>query len=304
MNTKYKAVDLFCGAGGFSAGLISAGIEVVGAFDNWPAAVDVYCRNIGDHAICLDLLDIENAADKVGSHKPDFIVGGPPCQDFSTAGKRIEGDQANLTIAFANIIARCKPPFLLMENVPQARLSASYNKMRSILNENYEFYEVVLDASQCGVPQLRKRFFSFGWLDSAVDKSKFADWIGFSMTGQRLTVKEYLAEEIDIEYYYRHARNYSRRAIFSVHEPSPTIRGINRPVPPNYKRNHLDSANPDSVRPLTSWERSRIQTFPAKWDWGAKKSDRNVDIEQLIGNAVPVKLAEFVGKGVLNAATT
>ena len=94
-------------------------------------------------------------------------------------------------------------------------------------------------------------------------------------------------------------RNYSRRAIFTVHEPSPTVRGVNRPVPPGYVANHLDSAPADTVRPLTSLERSRIQTFPSDWEWHG--GDRNTDTELLIGNAVPVNLAAHVGEALLHA---
>ena len=88
--------------------------------------------------------------------------------------------------------------------------------------------------------------------------------------------------------------------MFTVYEPSPTIRGVNRPVPPNYKGNHLDSAPPSSVRPLTTWERSRIQTFPSYWDWNA--GNRNADAELQIGNAVPVNLAAFTTQALLFAA--
>ena len=99
---------------------------------------------------------------------------------------------------------------------------------------------------------------------------------------------------------YRHPRNYCRRAIFSVYEPSPTIRGVNRPVPPNYKRNHLDTADPAEVRALTSYERSRIQTFPKTWRWVLDESSRTkTDVELLIGNAVPINLSRFVGQVAL-----
>ena len=244
-----------------------------------------------------------NACAKFPLWSPDLIAGGPPCQDFSTAGNRTEGKRANLTIVFANIVIRCSPRFVLMENVPQVRRSAAYKRMLSILDDHgYRYKDFVLDASRFGVPQLRKRLFLVGWLDDDGLGDRFSDWgKRFSAAEERLTVKNYLGDEIDIEYYYRHPRNYSRRAIFSVYEPSPTVRGVNRPVPPSYRRNHLDSAPPESVRALTSWERSRIQTFPPDWDWGEVKSDRNSGVELLIGNAVPVKLAESVGSGLLHA---
>lgn len=299
---RYRAVDLFCGVGGLSAGLALSGIDIVAAFDNWPTAIDAYRRNLGDHAFLLDLSDIPNAVESISEYRPDIIVGGPPCQDFSSSGKRIEGDRANLTVSFAEIVSQCLPPYFVMENVPRVRFSSAYQHLLEMLqNRGYKFYESILDASLCGVPQMRKRLFLIGFMKDSVAIQKIHNCILSSISKSRLTVKEYLGNDIDIDFYYRHPRNYSRRAVFSVHEPSPTIRGVNRPVPPNYKQNSLDSADPASVRPLTSWERSRIQTFNVAWDWGHGSSNRNTDVEQLIGNAVPVNLGRFVGSAFINA---
>ena len=284
-----------------SAGLIESGYEVVAAFDNWATAVATYNRNLGEHALELDLGFVKIAADRVSQYEPELIVGGPPCQDFSSAGKRIEGKQANLTVAFAEIVAECNPRFFLMENVPQVRRSSAYGELRRTL-ARFHVAEFILDASYCGVPQRRKRFFSFGCRDdrSSDTGRKLLAILENAKADQELTVKDYLLEEIDIDFYYRHPRNYSRRSVFTVYEPSPTIRGVNRPVPPNYHGNHLDSAPPSTVRPLTSRERSRIQTFPPNWEWSAR--DRNAEVETQIGNAVPVNLAAFVGNGIKRAA--
>ena len=291
-------MDLFCGAGGFSAGLLDAGIDIVAAYDSWHLAVDTYNRNLPAHASVLDLGDVNQSAEQVASHSPDLIVGGPPCQDFSLAGNRVEGKRANLTASFSRIVGLCMPKLVLMENVPEGRKSKAYSFMREDLEgRGYTFAEVVLDASRCGVPQSRKRFFSLGTLENPVICSVFLSWAKGSKSTDRLTVKEHLGDDIEVDFYYRHARNYSRRAIFTVHEPAPTLRGVNRPVPPGYVRNHLDSADPKQVRALYSWERSRIQTFPSGWEWFGK--DRNAHTETLIGNAVPVNLARFVGQGLL-----
>ncbi len=295
------AVDLFCGSGGLSAGFLDSGIDVVAAFDNWETAIETYRRNLMDHADRFDLSDTKQAISEIKQIRPNIIAGGPPCQDFSSAGKRVEGGRANLTNAFGKIVAACKPRFFLMENVPRVRLSCTYEETKGILvGAGYEISEIVLDASHCGVPQARKRFFAFGAIRNQTAPKRFIRSLENRITKERLTVKEYLGDSIDIEFYYRHPRNYSRRSIFSVHEPSPTVRGVNRPVPPGYQGNRLDSAPPSTVRPLTSFERSRIQTFPESWDWNA--DDRNADAELQIGNAVPVNLASFVGTGIIDAA--
>jgi DNA (cytosine-5)-methyltransferase 1 len=112
-----------------------------------------------------------------------------------------------------------------------------------------------------------------------------------NMAKKPMTVRDYLGDSIGIEYYYRHPRNYSRRAIYSIDEPSPTIRGVNRPVPEGYKGHPADpTIKFDGLRPLTTIERSYIQTFPTTFAFDGSKSD----LEQMIGNAVPVKLADFV----------
>jgi len=114
-----------------------------------------------------------------------------------------------------------------------------------------------------------------------------------------MTVREYLGDELDIDYYYRHPRNYSRRGIFSVDEPAPTVRGVNRPVPDGYKGHPGDPIKVSrKLRPLTTSERARLQTFPANFKWVGSKTD----LEQMIGNAVPVRLAEFVAKAILEYA--
>ena len=299
-----RAVDLFCGVGGLSRGLSNAGIEIVGAYDNWPAAVETYEWNMRHGAECLDLLDVDEAVRKIRPLDPDMIVGGPPCQDFSSAGKRVEGSKASLTEAFAAIVKACKSDVAVMENVPRVRNSLAYQRAKRLLaGAGYSFYERVLDASLCGVPQVRKRFFMFAWRGKALKVGeRIHEKVEESLARERLTVSDYMKDEISINHYYRHPRNYSRRAVFSVDEPSPTVRGVNRPVPPSYKRHRLDSASPRKVRPLTPYERSRIQTFPKSWRWYQNDNPRTkTEMELLIGNAVPVNLSRFVGRAVMSA---
>ena len=293
-------VDLFCGAGGLSAGLMDSGMNVQAGFDYSDSSLEVYKNNLASHAYNLNLQNEDQVIYEVSKFEPDLIAGGPPCQDFSSAGKRTEGINANLTEKFGKVVAGCKPNLFLMENVALVRNSQVYKDMQKRLQQvGYQFSEITIDASYYGVPQTRKRFFVIGWKSRKNFGSKFASWISEKKSKKPLTVKEYLGAYIDIEYYYRHPRNYSRRSVFSVFEPSPTIRGVNRPVPPLYSGNYLDSVSPSIVRPLTSFERSQIQTFPRSWKWGTLSS--NTVLETNIGNAVPVKLASLVGEGILHA---
>ena len=293
---KPRVVDLFSGCGGMSLGFERAGFDVVAAFDSWDPAVSCYSINFDHPIIKTDLSMVAAVLPKLKSLRPEVIIGGPPCQDFSSAGKRIEAGRADLTNSFAQIIAKLKPAAFVMENVERARLSNAYAKAKSVLTKaNYQLTELLLDSSFFGVPQIRKRLFCIGILDGT-DDSAVAENISAMASDHPMTVREYLGNEFGIQYYYRHPRNYSRRAVYSIDEPSATIRGVNRPVPPGYPGHPNDACKvTSSLRPLTMAERARIQTFPRSFQLVGNKSE----IEQLIGNAVPVELARVVGLGLL-----
>src|SRR5689334_14259687 len=113
-----KAVDLFSGCGGLSLGLIKSGMTVVGAFENWKPARDIYEQNFNHKVFDIDLSDVAKSIKEISKLKPELIAGGPPCQDFSSAGKRDENlGRADLTICYAKIIIGVKPNWFLMENV-------------------------------------------------------------------------------------------------------------------------------------------------------------------------------------------
>lgn len=284
-----RTVDLFSGCGGLSLGAIGAGCNIVAAFDNWDNAIEVYRANLQHPVFKQDLSNIKVTVEQVKKWNPELVIGGPPCQDFSHAGKRSEGARANLTIAFAETIRKVRPPWFLMENVARAFGSSAFREASDILRDaDYGLSTIILDASLCGVPQKRKRLFCIGHLN---DTDGFLnDFLKFRLAKKPLTVREYLGDELDFEHYYRHPRNYSRRAIYSVDEPAATIRGVNRPVPSGYRRHDGDSVHPREAMPLTTEQRARIQTFPSSFRWLGTKTAK----EQMIGNAVPVKLAEFV----------
>ncbi|HLO48129.1 MAG TPA: DNA cytosine methyltransferase, partial [Kamptonema sp.] len=85
-----KVVDLFSGCGGLSLGMQNAGFDVIAGFDNWELAIKVYQQNFKHQAFVADLGNFQEQLDTIARFKPDIIAGGPPCQDFSSAGKRDE----------------------------------------------------------------------------------------------------------------------------------------------------------------------------------------------------------------------
>lgn len=292
-----KCVDLFSGCGGLSLGFSHAGIEVVAAADNWDKAVEVYRKNFSHPCYLHDISDESGCLDIINHYQPDMIIGGPPCQDFSSAGKRDETlGRAELTYSFANIIEKYKPQWFVMENVERIKKSHVFREvLDQFIAAGYGLSAVILDASYCGVPQARKRLFLIGQVGGK--HNQLNNIFLKNMTEKPMTVRDYLGESLDLVYYYRHPRNYNRRGVFSIDESSPTVRGVNRPVPSGYTKHKSDpeKANLDEVRPLTTIERSYLQTFPNDFQFEGTKTN----LEQMIGNAVPVNLAQFVALGII-----
>jgi DNA (cytosine-5)-methyltransferase 1 len=291
-----KVVDLFSGCGGLSLGLKNAGFDVLAAFENWEPAIKVYRENFNHPVNSKDLNDSESI-EIIRNFKPEMIAGGPPCQDFSSAGKRDESlGRADLTIRFSEILSRIKPEWFLMENVERAYKSQALKvALENLKKTGYGITINILDSSYCGVPQIRKRMFVIGHLGS--EDNFLYDYLENGLANKQMTIFDYLGNSIGVEYYYRHPRSYKRRGVFSIHEPSPTVRGVNRPIPKSYKKHQGDPIDiNEGVRPLTTIERSYLQTFPNTFKFSGSKTD----LEQMIGNAVPIKLAEYVGRSILN----
>ena len=284
-----RVIDLFAGCGGMSLGFENAGFDIVAAFDNWDAAITIYEINFS-HPIYKKDLGADDVVQQISALHPDLIMGGPPCQDYSIAGKRELGKRANLTIRFAEIVSTVKPTWVVFENVYNIERFSTVTVLKQMLSDaGYGITTQVLDASRCGVPQKRQRFFLVGKLgerDGFLDEA-----LTSNLSNKRMTVRDYLGDTLNTEFYYMHPRSYNRRAVFSIDEPAATIRGINRPIPENYMRHHADKADIcDGVRALTTRERGYIQTFPDTFKFPGAKTD----VELAIGNAVPPALAMYV----------
>ncbi|MRI86520.1 DNA (cytosine-5-)-methyltransferase [Aerococcaceae bacterium WS4759] len=168
---QYNVVDVFSGAGGLSRGFMDAGFNVVLGVDFDDAALKTFQENHGHADIMkLDLFDhnnIEKIVDYLNDKKIDLdvLVGGPPCQGFSLAGKREEFDKRNvLYSAMVKVAQRLKPKIVVLENVPG--MLTLYNgvgaqRVREDFEDiGYELAEPqILYAPEYGVPQIRKRVF-------------------------------------------------------------------------------------------------------------------------------------------------
>lgn len=170
MKNNPTVIDLFCGCGGLSYGFIEAGYEVLLGIDHWKDAITTF-ENTHKNAkgIVADLFTEtpKEIAEKTGIKNADIIIGGPPCQGFSIAGKRIIDDERNqLYKSFVNFVKHYQPKVFLMENVPNI-VSMGKGVVKDSIIKDFEklgytvVYKVLL-ASDFGVPQNRRRAFFVG----------------------------------------------------------------------------------------------------------------------------------------------
>lgn len=175
MNNKPKVIDLFCGCGGLSQGFIDAGYDVILGIDNWIDAINTFNFNHKkSNGIVADLLTLspELVSRNKKIDKVDVIIGGPPCQGFSIAGKRIVDDERNqLYKSFLHYVEFFKPKAFLMENVPNIMSIGNGAIKKQIISDfekiGYKMSNKILLASDYGVPQNRKRAFFIGLKDGS-----------------------------------------------------------------------------------------------------------------------------------------
>lgn len=170
---KYTVVDLFCGAGGLSRGFLDANFDVVLGVDFDAPALQTFESNHGSaKTLKLDLFNHDNIneikkyldKEKI---KLDVLIGGPPCQGFSLAGKREESDERNvLYLAMVKTAKILNPKVVVLENVPGMLKLYDGKVAKRIINDftklGYTVKAEVLYAPNYGVPQIRKRVVFIG----------------------------------------------------------------------------------------------------------------------------------------------
>jgi len=173
-SSGYTAISLYCGAGGLDLGFKRAKVDIRWAIDADRDAVASYNANIGDHAVCGDVL--EN--DPPDGLRPDLVIGGPPCQGFSVIGRMNPDDPRSRHVQhFLDIVEDLEPRAFVMENVkalatsPRWRGTLDALLMRS-RELGYTAEPFVLNAADYGVPQTRERVFLIGLIDGVPSRPK------------------------------------------------------------------------------------------------------------------------------------
>lgn len=192
---KYNVLDLFCGCGGLSLGFEEAGYNVLLGIDIWEDALKTYAYNHKhSKTLCADMsiLHGEDVKDIIGDNSVDVIIGGPPCQGFSIAGKRIVNDDRNkLYKGFVRMVEYFKPKAFVMENVPNILSIGDGAVRETIINDfkslGYTVETKVLTASDYGVPQNRRRAVFVGLTKGNFD-------FDIPMVAEKVTTKEALSD--------------------------------------------------------------------------------------------------------------
>ena len=329
-NKKLTVFALFSGAGGLHLGLEQAGFEIAVASDISLHAEKTHKINrpnipfIREDARKLSGIQLVEAANGI---KPDIIVGGPPCQGFSTLGDKLSGDpRNNLFASFARIVEELEPKFILMENV-KALTTMYGGRFRDHISTvfqqlGYTIYCSVLDAADYGVPQFRKRVFFFGTKHSA--SFSFPNpshgpkgQNSYNTTWDAISDLAWKGEEVANHIALNHSEKVVRRYMLipeggRLPPPEDIPIEIRRGNFGNtYKRLHRDQPaltmvpgnnafpiHPTLNRSLTPREAARLQSFPDDFIFAGDRRNQCI----LVGNAVPPKLAELIGCSIIEHA--
>lgn len=157
---KYDTISLFAGIGGFDLGFSNAGFNVIWANDFDKYACETFRHNIGDYIIHAD---INNIIDKIPKH--DVLIGGFPCQPFSTLGnlKGFDDDRGTLFFTIKEILLKSDTKVAVLENVKNFVAhdkGRTLERVKAELEEiGYKVYHKVLNSADFGIPQRRNRVF-------------------------------------------------------------------------------------------------------------------------------------------------
>jgi DNA (cytosine-5)-methyltransferase 1 len=166
MPQPLTVLSLFSGCGGLDLGFVRAGFEIARAYDNWAPAVATYRANahlLGGEAELRNLSLSEGHVDLRELPQCDVVIGGPPCQGFSFAGKQFLDDPRNeLYRDFVKIVDFTRPRAFLMENVRGMEAMALEQVCDAFASIGYEVTVDRAEATRFGIAQRRERLFIVG----------------------------------------------------------------------------------------------------------------------------------------------
>jgi DNA (cytosine-5)-methyltransferase 1 len=306
--TVINFIDLFSGAGGITQGLKKAGFNPVASVEISEIASATHIRNFPScKHFCGDITTYK-PYEYIEDQKINLVVGGPPCQGFSVAGKRDPNDPRNRMFReFVRIVNDLQPEYFVMENVPGI-LTIQGGKVKEAILEAFEeigypnVSVAILEAADYGVPQIRTRAIFIGnrlglpnpfpapqltpenytpietAIGDLINKEPIPEfnheWTKHSKQFEARIAKVKPGESLYETFYDAYKRQYKG-------VPSMTIKE-------NHGGTHI---HPTLNRCISAREMARLQSFPDDFIFeGTMKKAM-----WQIGNAVPPRLAECIG---------
>jgi DNA (cytosine-5)-methyltransferase 1 len=332
---QIAAVDLFCGVGGLTRGLSNAGIDVRLGVDLDPACRFPIEENNNTKFQQADVSSFKASEilSEFGDSAITLLAGCAPCQPFSTysqsgGGKKRHKDWGLLN-AFSSLVLEVKPTLVTMENVPPLEKQEIFGDfVRELKSSNYHVAYRVVDGGEIGLPQRRKRLVLVASQLGAIELPKqnmpivtvrdvIADLpaieAGKSALNDRLHVSASLSD-LNLERI-RHSkpggtwRDWPKELVAACHNRStgntyPSVYGRmqwDEPAPTMttqcYGFGNGRFGHPEQDRAISLREAAIIQSFPK--DYAFLPKDRPINFNvlgRLIGNAVPVRLGEYIGE--------
>jgi DNA (cytosine-5)-methyltransferase 1 len=327
-----RAICLFAGGGGLHLGLHRAGFSTVFATDLRSEAARTFARNFPDvvfHEGDVRRLTPAKVDALVAGHAVDLVAGGPPCQGFSTLGDQRHGDPRNSMFeVFLRIVRWTNPRCVLLENTSYMRSQYQgrfeHEVIASFSNLGYRVSVSTLNAADFGAPQVRKRVFFVGTRESHefVWPMPTHDAHGAFSRSPWQTVGDAIMDLADVPHAGAPNHLILRHSERVIARYKLTPEGGRMPPPQDlppeirrrnfgntYKRLHRDAPSltlvpgnnafpihPTADRSLSPREAARLQGFPDSYVFEGSRSEQC----KLVGNAVPVPLAEALGVALVS----
>ncbi len=309
-------MDLFCGAGGLSEGFKEAGFTSILGIDHDKDALETFAENHKEaKTICGDISDIskQEILNKIGNQNVDLVIGGPPCQGFSMAGRRNPKDPRNkLVQEFLRIVKDFQPKFFVIENVQGFRTMTDkkgklvLDIVKELAKESGYYVEAhFLNSKDYSVAQKRKRMFLIGSkkknIKYDIKKTKEVVVGNLILPKENIEKTYFYSQKLIDGFIRRGKRNKKLKRGFgwqflNMDDQSYTISARYYKDGCEALVKYDEKFKPGSIRKLTEKECARIQSFPNKYKFVSGK----IKTYKQIGNAVPPKMAKAVAKSIYN----
>lgn len=310
---EYRVVSLFSGIGGLDLGFIYAGFNIIWANDFDKFACQTYKANVSKNIVCGDI-----RIEKENIPKHDILIGGFPCQPFSTLGK-LEGfndeERGTLFFEIKDIVKKHKTKILVLENVKNIMNHDRGNTFKRIIHEleslGYICYYHVFNSADYGVPQRRNRCYIVAFLGEFFNN---ADFMFPPKQKLNVTTQDLLDKDVEEKYFLttkivktilgKGTKNYIVKPTIDLpisKTLTATMAKMHRASQDNYVTDEINyrkycDEKRVNLRKLTPNECRKLQGFPSDW----KQIVSDCQAYKQFGNAVTVNVSYAIAKELKN----